>query len=139
MGFSLAKKPIIGHNMIYDVMYLYNQFIDDLPDTYRDFVQEWYDRFPSLYDNKVLCSASEYFGRTDLGKIYEKCLQDERLKTCGVKIGFDLEHGFKNYEGTELLSHYHEAAYDAYMTGFSYAHCLKFKEFDQGPPKKNGG
>jgi hypothetical protein len=38
MGFSLvveelinAKKPVIGHNMIYDVLYLYNQFIDDLP------------------------------------------------------------------------------------------------------------
>ena len=41
MGFSAvihelisAKKPIIGHNMIYDIIYLYNQFIDDLPDTY---------------------------------------------------------------------------------------------------------
>lgn len=95
--------------------------------------------FPSVYDNKVLASASEYFGRTDLGKIYEKCLQDERLKTCGVKIEFDLHHGFGNYEGSGLLSHYHEAAYDAYMTGFAYAHCLKFKEFDQGPPKKNNG
>ena len=38
MGFALvveeliaAKKPVIGHNMIYDVIYLYNQFVDDLP------------------------------------------------------------------------------------------------------------
>jgi hypothetical protein len=45
MGFSLvveelikAKKPIIGHNMIYDVIYLYNQFIDDLPPTYLEFI-----------------------------------------------------------------------------------------------------
>lgn len=46
MGFSLvvemminAKKPIIGHNMIYDIIYLYNQFIDDLPNTYIEFIQ----------------------------------------------------------------------------------------------------
>lgn len=47
MGFSLvveelikAKKPIVGHNMIYDVLYLYNQFIDDLPPTYHEFIKE---------------------------------------------------------------------------------------------------
>jgi len=45
MGFSLivqmvinAKKPLIGHNMIYDIIYLYNQFIDDLPLTYQEFI-----------------------------------------------------------------------------------------------------
>ena len=45
MGFALvveeliaAKKPVIGHNMIYDVIYLYNQFIDDLPETYPEFI-----------------------------------------------------------------------------------------------------
>ncbi len=80
MGFALvveelakARKPIVGHNMIYDIIYLYNQFIDDLPQTYNEFVKEWNLRFPSVYDNKVLSSAAEYFGRTDLGKVYEKC------------------------------------------------------------------
>lgn len=45
MGFSLvveelanAKKPIIGHNMSYDIIYLYNQFIDTLPDSYSEFI-----------------------------------------------------------------------------------------------------
>jgi hypothetical protein len=39
-----------------------------------------------VYDNKVLSSAAEYFGRTDLGKVYEKCLYDERLKASPLKI-----------------------------------------------------
>lgn len=43
---------------------------------------------------------------------------------------FDLKNGFKNYEGTTLLSHYHEAAYDAYMTGVAFGHVLKIKEID---------
>lgn len=142
MGFTLvveelikAKKPVVGHNMIYDIIYLYNQFIGDLPLTYIEFIQEWYSRFPSVYDNKVLSSAAEYFGRTDLGKVYEKCTNDERIKNAGCKIVFDVENGFKNYEGSELLSHYHEAAYDAFMTGLCFANILKFKEFDKGKPQ----
>jgi hypothetical protein len=91
-----------------------------------------------VYDTKVLSSAADYFGRTDLGKVYEKCLNDERIKASGMRIVFDLEKGFKNYDGTELLSHYHEAAYDAYMTGYSYANILKFKEFDKSKPQKVG-
>jgi len=139
MGFALvveeliaSKKPIIGHNMIYDIIYLYNQFVDDLPNTYLEFIENWFGLFPLVYDNKVLSSAAEYFGRTDLGKVYEKCLNDERIKGSGMKMAFDLRNGFKNYEGSELLSHYHEAAYDAYMTGFSFANIVKFKEFDKG-------
>lgn len=141
MGFSLvvqeliaAKKPIIGHNMMYDIIYLYNQFIDDLPATYNEFVQKWYHMFPLVYDNKVLCSAADYFGRTDLGKVFEKCTSDERIKNSGMRISFDLDHGFSNYDGQELLSHYHEAAYDAYMTGICFANILKFKEYDKGKP-----
>lgn len=139
MGFSAviqeliaAKKPIVGHNMIYDIIYLYNQFIDDLPDTYNEFSHKWHQMFPFVYDNKVLSSAAEYFGRTDLGKVYEKCINDERIKNSGMKIAFDLDKDFKNYDGSELLSHYHEAAYDAFMTGVCFANILKFKEYDKG-------
>jgi poly(A)-specific ribonuclease len=63
MGFSLvvealikAQKPIIGHNMIYDIIYLYNQFIGPLPANYADFTNEWIACFPSLYDTKVLAT-----------------------------------------------------------------------------------
>ena len=44
---------------------------------------------------------------------------------------FDLKNGFVNYHGSELLSHYHEAAYDAYMTGYVFARILKYKEIDE--------
>ena len=92
--------------------------------------------FPHVYDNKVLASYAEYFGRTDLGKVYEKCTMDEKIKH-NTKIAFDLKHGFTNYEGSAMLQHYHEAAYDAYMTGFSFINILKFKENDQRGGDKN--
>jgi poly(A)-specific ribonuclease len=31
-------KPVVGHNMVYDILYIYNQFIGELPDTFRDFI-----------------------------------------------------------------------------------------------------
>ena len=71
-----------------------------------------------------------------MGKIYEKCIADERIRNANIKIAFDLEGGFVNYEGSGLLSHYHEAAYDAYMTGFAFANVMKLKEFDKGRPPK---
>ena len=54
-----------------------------------------------VYDNKVLSSAAEYFGRTDLGKVYDKCLNDERIKGSGMHIVFDIQNGFTRYEGSE--------------------------------------
>ena len=41
-----------------------------------------------------------------------------------------MKNGFKNYHGSDLLEHYHEAAYDAYMTGYVFAKVLKYKEVD---------
>ena len=43
---------------------------------------------------------------------------------------FDLKNEFKNYEGTGMLSHYHEAAYDAHMTAVVFVNILKNKEIE---------
>lgn len=46
-----------------------------------------------------------------------------------LKILFDTQNQFTNYASEEaLLTHYHEAAYDAYMTGYAFAHILKYVE-----------
>eukprot|EP00347_Sterkiella_histriomuscorum_P019713 403340574 len=142
MGFSLvvedlmkAKKPIIGHNMIYDICYLYNQFIDKLPNEYSDFIKIWNEQFPYIYDTKVLSNAAEYFGRTDLGKVYEKCTNDPKLKS-QFRINFDLQGGFGNYDGAAMLAHYHEAAYDAYMTGVAFVNIVKYKEVERPKEEK---
>jgi len=136
MGFSLvieamieAKKPIIGHNCMYDWLYLYNQFIAKLPETFLDFATEWTKLFPYTFDTKVLAFNSKHFFKTALGTVYEKCTTDEKHKN-NLKFRFDLKNGFGNYDGTSLLSHYHEAAYDAYMTGVAFGTILKIKEID---------
>jgi len=45
---------IVGHNMMYDVIYFYNQFVGPLPETYAQFIILWHSLFPSIFDTKVL-------------------------------------------------------------------------------------
>ena len=61
-----AKKPLIGHNMIYDVAFMFKQFLQELPINFVDFVNTWRANFPMLYDTKVLSVSTNFFGKTDL-------------------------------------------------------------------------
>lgn len=54
---TVKKNPnlcLIGHNMMYDIIFLYNQFVGALPGTYAEFVQKWFEIFPLTFDTKVL-------------------------------------------------------------------------------------
>lgn len=134
MGFSLvikamieAKKPMIGHNCLYDWIYLYNQFIGPLPDTYLQFAQEWSSMFPKTFDTKVLMYNSASFPNTYLGKLYETCIKEDTFMN-NLKCDYDTKNECTNYKGTALQSHSHEAAYDAHMTGVAFMHILKHEE-----------
>jgi hypothetical protein len=72
----------------------------------------------------VLSFKSGQFNRTSLGEIYEKCMGDPRIRS-NLNFVFDLKNGCDNYEGAKALSHYHEAAYDAHMTGLTFGHVVK--------------
>ena len=61
--------------------------------------------------------------------MYDKVTNDEKFKH-NMRNQFDLQNNFSNYEGQALLSHYHEAAYDAHMTGHVFMHILKYKEIE---------
>jgi len=56
------------------------------------------------------------------------------------RINFDIQGGFTNYENSGSLAHYHEAAYDSYMTGYAFANIMKYKEVDiPREERKSGG
>lgn len=62
-----------------------------------------------------------------MGQVYEKCTNDDKFKG-NMRFKFDSQ--CNSYEGQGLLSHYHEAAYDAHMTGVVFMHILKHKEIE---------
>ena len=45
-----VKKPIIAHNPQMDILFVYEQFIAPLPDTFLEFCSEWRKLFPCIYD-----------------------------------------------------------------------------------------
>lgn len=94
-----SKKPLVGHNMIYDLGFIYNQFIDALPDNYLEFTKIWTEKFPSLYDTKVLSVATGAFGKTELSHLHWKCVNDKKLNN-NVQVEFDKERDqvFGHYE-----------------------------------------
>lgn len=53
-----SRKPLIGHNMMMDMGFIFRQFLSEtgnLPATFADFVKQWKKTFSQqLYDTKVL-------------------------------------------------------------------------------------
>lgn len=121
---SDSKLPIVGHNMIYDVMFMYHQFVDDLPATYDEFVKTMHSNFPLFYDTKLLSSYCKPIKSTWLKNAYDQSLEAEGISG---NLKFKYDPSFQMYD-EEVQEH--EAAYDAYMTGVLFASVAKFKEIN---------
>ena len=84
-----AKKPMIGHNMIYDICFTYEQFLSQMPRCYVDFARAWKYAFPTVFDTKCMALAGDkIFGKTELQHLYYKCQNDKRLSN---NISFALD------------------------------------------------
>eukprot|EP01121_Diplochlamys_sp_Union-15-3_P011355 TRINITY_DN3283_c0_g1_i1.p1 TRINITY_DN3283_c0_g1~~TRINITY_DN3283_c0_g1_i1.p1 ORF type:complete len:181 (+),score=18.14 TRINITY_DN3283_c0_g1_i1:376-918(+) len=52
------KKPLILHNGLFDIMFLYHSFIDELPPELDLFTAKLHDSFPPIYDTKYIADQS---------------------------------------------------------------------------------
>lgn len=68
----LHNTPLILHNGLYDMVYLYHSFIDQLPDTFGRFLVQVSEHFPSgLYDTRYLADKAD-FDATFLAYVFSK-------------------------------------------------------------------
>ncbi|KAG2187010.1 hypothetical protein INT44_003238 [Umbelopsis vinacea] len=114
---SQSKKPVVGHNVLLDICHMMNQFIAPLPNDVKDFKEMVHRRFPrqqSVIDTKYLAAQAPdlaHFQSTSLENIYF----ETRLPPFeGPRIEFHWD--FPAYQ----VSKAHEAAYDAYITGYVF-------------------
>ena len=84
-----AKKPMVGHNMFLDVMFLYQHFIADLPETLDEFIHNYSYYFPQTYDTKAMAETMALFSRTDLSSMSNKCFTDKKFKNY-LEFEYDL-------------------------------------------------
>ncbi|NXD68771.1 PNDC1 ribonuclease, partial [Eolophus roseicapillus] len=52
-----AKKPLVGHNMLMDLMHLHDKFYNPLPESYEEFKRNIHNLFPVLIDTKTVTKS----------------------------------------------------------------------------------
>ncbi|XP_052073736.1 poly(A)-specific ribonuclease PNLDC1-like [Mytilus californianus] len=130
-----AKKPILGHNMLMDLLLYYDKFHKYLPRSYKEFKSEIHKLFPVIIDTKhitnFLRKPLENTGllqSTALGSLYEAFHsqkgQQYVIHTPSIALGPGCEH----YMEAEFP---HEAGFDSYMCGYVFlriAHIETFRD-----------
>ncbi|KAL0777045.1 hypothetical protein CaCOL14_006563 [Colletotrichum acutatum] len=98
---------IIGHNQFMDLLFLYNTFIDDLPDTLDEFRVKIHKLFPFIIDTKLLAINDDTIeGEDPLMDLYNR-FDGNRTQP---SIHWDAAYGYGR-RGTA-----HQAGFDSHMT-----------------------
>ncbi|XP_053595175.1 poly(A)-specific ribonuclease PARN isoform X1 [Microplitis demolitor] len=110
-----SNKLIVGHNMLLDLCHIVHQFFGPLPDSYKEFKLLIHNLFPNLMDTKVLSQAphfKDHIPSTVLNYMLESI----------SKPPFSLPQiiPVENTSYTTNSETYHEAGFDAYITGLCF-------------------
>jgi DNA-directed RNA polymerase subunit F len=122
-----SKKPLVGHNMLLDLAFLYQKFYRSLPESYSTFKRELHQLFPVVIDTKRLCFSlrnvlSECGGnllfKTHLEGLYTTIASK---KTAYMKLNAPVvSHAKEQMKYKNKTTYFHEAAFDAYACGFVF-------------------
>lgn len=147
-------KPMVGHNLSFDLSYSLRSFAGPLPPTWEEFkgeVQRW---FPGgVFDTKYLAadlggepaSGLPLLPDTALGPLYEGLRGGaapaapalSALLAAGGGGGLDEQltlplvahaEGYERYAGAATEAFAHEAGFDAFMTGAAFAALVRLHE-----------
>ena len=125
-----AKKPLVGHNMMFDLLFLTNCFHGMLPDNYSEFKNLVQSLFPSVYDTRYLMNnvpgLIDQFEQNTVSKGLGDFYAFLRSRDISYKKPV-LGSSFQRYE---LETFHHEAGYDAYMTGCCFIEVMKLISYD---------
>ncbi|KAK6170289.1 hypothetical protein SNE40_018712 [Patella caerulea] len=127
---SQSGKLLVGHNMLLDVMHTINQFHFPLPEEYEDFKSMTKCIFPKLVDTKLMAQThpfKDHIPVSVLGDLH-KTLSFKPFELAEVEF----PKGYTNYNDNDK---YHEAGYDAFVTGLCFASMKNFLGSFQKPPK----
>jgi len=100
---TASKKPLIGHNCFFDMVYFFRQFIGPLPGSFKEFKEQWIEEFPETYDTKHLsCKIStSSFTSSALGTVYKACV--DSLKFKGI-LRIKYHENFERYKKRNKMS-----------------------------------
>ncbi|XP_054451143.1 poly(A)-specific ribonuclease PNLDC1 [Pteronotus mesoamericanus] len=131
-----AQKPLVGHNMMMDLLHLHEKFFRPLPESYHQFKLNIHSLFPVLIDTKNvtkdLWKELNFPRVSNLSEVYEVLNSDwNPTRNSGPVITHASE--CERYAETKYP---HEAAYDAFLCGsvlLKVAHLLLWRVHSAGP------
>ncbi|NXL41650.1 PNDC1 ribonuclease, partial [Podilymbus podiceps] len=129
-----AKKPLVGHNMLMDLMHLHDKFYKPLPESYEEFKRNIHNLFPVLIDTKTVTKSiwKEYpFPRvSNLLEVYNVLCSSKLNPKDPMCPEIALASDCSRYAEKKSP---HEAGYDAFLCGsvlLKSAHLLLCRSTD---------
>ncbi|KAI1240928.1 hypothetical protein IHE44_0009378 [Lamprotornis superbus] len=112
-----AKKPLVGHNMLMDLMHLHDKFYRPLPESYEEFKRNIHNLFPVIIDTKTVTKSVQkkcLFPRvSSLLEVYAVLCSNLNPKGPPCPV-IALASGCSRYAEKKSP---HEAGYDAFLCG----------------------
>ncbi|KAJ2860025.1 hypothetical protein GGH94_005765 [Coemansia aciculifera] len=122
---SAARKPVVGHNMLLDVMHAYSKFYKPLPATRTGFGRNLSRFLPILIDTKYIIESTPAIkARYCTSNLDEIAPMLERETMRSHTHGLIRNHPQFTRDVTHTM---HEAGFDAYMTGATFIRLLNLE------------
>ncbi|XP_070571819.1 poly(A)-specific ribonuclease PNLDC1-like [Ptychodera flava] len=130
-----AKKPVVGHNMLLDLCFIFEKLHRPLPATYLEFKEKVHRILPFIFDTKHLARKFKKV-LSDRGLCESSNLEDLYTSLDSHRGRFCVLHspdiGFAEaYDKYKQHGHPHEAGYDSFITGYVFlrmGHLLAVKD-----------
>ncbi|XP_046815939.1 pre-piRNA 3'-exonuclease trimmer-like [Vespa crabro] len=114
------KKPIVGHNPLLDLMYMYKLFYKSLPKNYKEFKTEIHKLFPKIFDTRCLSYQLKDDNKEDLclshslGSLYYFFSEGKGSNHISKSVTIETGYSIKN------LYKAHDAGFDSYLTAYIF-------------------
>ncbi|CAH1260358.1 unnamed protein product [Diabrotica balteata] len=130
------QKPLIGHNLMQDLLLMIECFEKSLPPSYESFKKTVNTLFPKIFDTKSILYNIKKNVPEDK-KIDDKSLKDtfEYFKDgIGRHLALNSPAIENNCNGT--YNKYHEAGWDSFCAGYIFIRMAYFNLYQQYPKSK---
>ncbi|XP_078361002.1 poly(A)-specific ribonuclease PNLDC1-like isoform X2 [Oculina patagonica] len=131
-----CKKPLVGHNVLTDLLLTYEKFYKPLPDSFKEFKSELYRLFPLIHDTKFIAfeirrnpvlSQCNFLDDTNLEKLHAALSSNDSQFFALFAPSIPFAEKCYRYLDDKMP---HEAGYDSFLSGFVFlrmAHILAYK------------
>lgn len=118
-----SKKPLVGHNLLMDLLLCFQNFHEPLPDTFEEFKATVHSVFPRIFDTRFIwknikkfCNMKWVPGLAGLFELHEMFKSPPSGLTTLFCPSFEFCNGTKYAKG----EYPHESGYDSYVTGWVF-------------------